>query len=171
MRDHPGEMRVHEALELADKAGAMKVRRMQVAVLVAQFMMPAMHGRPGDHPALPRHRAEDAEEGAHHRRGLETAMGEQAVIPDGNTQSRQYPHDREECDVDHRDGVKEEQYNRTDRSDDRQHIEEKEVHPLQAVQMRAVENLLARLIRRLYLLEHLMSDLVVPVQHVSSSKT
>ena len=96
-------------------------------------------------------------------------MGEETVIADRDPQTAQRPEDEEERQVERRDRVEEQQHDRAGGAEDRQHVEQEKVHSLHLVQVRTVDNLLARLPWQLHLLEHLMSDLIASVQHDSSS--
>lgn len=64
---------------------------MGIALAIAVLMMFAMEGNPGDRRTFACQGAEPGEQPANWAEGLETAMGEQAMIPQANPQAAEEP--------------------------------------------------------------------------------
>ena len=70
------------------------LRRMRVAILIAERMMFAVIGHPVDRRSLSRNSTEKGEQEPHHTRCLETAVGKQSVIPKADSQAAGNPVER-----------------------------------------------------------------------------
>jgi hypothetical protein len=67
--DHPDHMSMQETSQAPENRGAVQVRRVQIAFVVRQFVMPSMHRDPRYHRASPRHRSHDDKNATHDHAG------------------------------------------------------------------------------------------------------
>ena len=72
--------------------------RVRIALLVAEAMVLAVHGDPGDRRTFAGQRAQQAEQAADPAIGLKTAMGQQAMVAQANAQAAGDPGEQAEGD-------------------------------------------------------------------------
>ena len=94
-------MGVPEAADKALETRAVLVGRVRVVVVVAVLVVAAVHADPVEDCALGGHAAGDGPEPANRRGGLEGAVGEKAVVADGDAQPGDEVESQEEPQVDH----------------------------------------------------------------------
>jgi hypothetical protein len=76
------------------------VRGVWVVRLVAELVVPAVHGDPRQHRPLDGHRTEDGQDELDHPVGLKAPVREQAVEPDSYPQAGQGVHAYQQAQVD-----------------------------------------------------------------------
>ncbi len=103
--EEPAEMGMEHAAEHAADAVAVEVRGMGVAVAVGVLMVSAVEGAPFDDGALAGHGAEDGEDGAEDWAGFVGAVGEHAMVADGDAEDGEGVHSDEERDLEKADAV------------------------------------------------------------------
>ncbi len=119
--EQPAHVRVEQALERAHPALAeLDVGRVRVALLVGVRVVLAVVGDPVDDRALHRHRPGDREAVLDRLEGLERAMREEPVEPDGHAEAGDEVHDGERDEVADADVAVPEQDDRREERDERQ---------------------------------------------------
>src|SRR5215217_242277 len=100
VNEEPADMCLREALQRAAEAAVVPyVRAVGIALLVGVAVVLAMVGYPREYRPLDRDRAEDGEQAVQPAVGLEAAVGEVAMEPDGHAQPGEHVHDQEHRDV------------------------------------------------------------------------
>src|SRR3979411_2514998 len=93
---------------------------MWIAGSVAESVMLAMDGHPGEKWALRRHRAEHSQDQSHPRTGIKTLVREMTMQPNRHSTHGQQVHEAKACDFYRTDTVAEGKVQREDGSDDGQ---------------------------------------------------
>jgi hypothetical protein len=136
---HPSYMSVQPTSQTASKRCTMHIWRMHVAVVIRQFMMAAMHRRPGNHRASGRHAAGDSKQYTHGVARLEGSMRKQPMKSDRECKSRDTPHQEEESDIGCAQGPNEQKRNSSQCAYERENIVQDEVTKLQSLQIRTAD--------------------------------
>src|SRR6185437_6910981 len=109
----PAHVREVEALQRAAQARAVPVRRVRVALVVGEGVVLAVIGHPVNKEPLDGHRAEHGKRVADGSHRVERAVGEEAVVADGDPEAGRHVHDAEDREVGPADPLIPQQHDRT----------------------------------------------------------
>ncbi|MGY3407660.1 hypothetical protein ACVWZV_003773 [Bradyrhizobium sp. GM5.1] len=113
---------------------------MQIAVVIGQFVVPAVHCRPGQHGAAAGHRSHHDQDRTHRRGGREGAVGEEPVIADGKAEAGDQPEADGQAKLHRADRAVEQKDQRQQRADEGQNVEDHEMPALHPAKMPAADN-------------------------------